>query len=262
MKLLLKVCLGVVLVLAGVPVVSADPVGLTDWAFNVNGTVYANPAFSSYQPPTAGFLPGSFDVSAFDWATGLGTIVITYNPGAVGTYFFTAFFDFELSNSVNGPNNEYGDYPLPPSPQNPSGITPAAGQTWQIGDPLFGDIWYNATDATNALNNTNTRTLNNAGDTALALGWSFDIVDPSVAAQITLVLSPNGPPSSGFYLAQFDNPNAVTGAPGTDAKVYFSGTIEGVQAPQTEIPEPGSLALLVTVLLGAGLAARRGTARP
>src|ERR1700726_4213873 len=58
---------------------------LQDWEFNINGT--------DYFPPTATFasVPG-LNSAGFNSTTGLGTFVLTFNPGVAGTYNIGAWF--------------------------------------------------------------------------------------------------------------------------------------------------------------------------
>src|SRR5258706_15073955 len=119
----------------------ADPVALQDYLFNVNGTSYCPDAACG-----GSLVPAGLNSSAFDFSTGLGTLVWTFNPGAAGAYFFDAFFDHDLHAPFF---NEFGM----------ANGSPAAGMSWQIDEPGFGDgnrlgtIFDNA--MANALDNTN-----------------------------------------------------------------------------------------------------------
>ena len=64
---------------------------LVDWAFNDNGTVLSDIDTDA--------LPGHFNVSSFDWDTGLGDITLNYVTA--GAYLFQAFFDHEIIEGTN-----------------------------------------------------------------------------------------------------------------------------------------------------------------
>ncbi len=239
--------LGTLLLVLAAPPATADTVSLFDWAFNVNGTAYKSPG--PYSGPDPGQLPAYFDTSAFDWATGLGTITLDYRPGA-GSYFFIGFLDLEIDNAINGPYNEY-------SP-DPDTAKLAAGQTWEVDepgwnlDPSFpmGDIYWNATGLTNALDNSNGLPITNPYNVSMALGWNFTL-PPGKRAIITLSTTTSGPPASGFFLEQRD-----LDSPGI---VYYSGNVSGSDIPGGGgggVPEPGTLVLLGSGLAGLALLAR------
>jgi hypothetical protein len=227
----------VVLALLGVPSTVLGAPVLQEVLFNLNGTTYHN----TYAVP-------GLNSAGWDDSTGLGTLMLTFNPGSAGSYFFDAFFDHQ----VHGPfYNEYGVV---------NGV-PAAGVSWQIDEPGFGDgnrtgtIFANA--SANALDNTNhiPGTLSNFGsdcgantpgnlpdaacnnDVSMALGFNFIL-----AADELAVITINGSQSlpAGFSLQQVD--------PDTPDTVFLSGSISFQQRP---VPEPGMI-----LLLGIGAAAR------
>ena len=105
-QLLFLLCMAWIFI--GVSSVHASTIDLTEWAFNLNGTLYT----------PSDTLPGTINHSAFDWSTGLGTI--TVGGFGVGANTFHAFFDHEIDEPVNTFFNEIG---------NVSG-TPVAGQSW------------------------------------------------------------------------------------------------------------------------------------
>jgi PEP-CTERM motif len=230
--------LGVGLVLIGfAPRAFADPTVLEESHFNLNGAQYEN-TFA---------VPG-LNSAGFDTATGIGTLVETFNPGVAGTYNFDAFFDHELNVPFF---NEYGTV---------TGV-PAAGQTWQIDDPLFGNDWDNTVADT--LDNTNhipgtvdnfsgacasvydPGCANSNDDVSLAMGFSF-VLAADQEAVITLDVS-HTTPRSGFYLGQI---HPVDAGNDTQAQIFFDGnvSIQPSSGPPP-VPEPGSLVLLGTAAL-------------
>lgn len=241
----LRIALVVVAGLALAATASADTVSLQDFLFSVNGTTSCPDAACG-----GSLTPAGLDATAFDFTTGLGTLVMTFNPGAAGAYFIDLFLDPEL----HGPFfNEYGAV---------SGA-PAAGVSWQIDEPGFGDgnrlgtIFDNTMagtlDDTNhvpgALSNAANDCGGNAGgtptpacnnDVALALGFEFALAadEQAVLTWTSSLVAPTG----GFFLTQIDpdSPNAL----------FLSGalTIE----PSTQVPEPSTLLLLLGGLMSAG----------
>lgn len=229
-RLLITVIALMVLVLAASGV-SAATIDLFDWAFNVDGTKYESVQGTN----NFSILPGYFNYAAFDQSTGLGTITITYNPGA-GNYSLLSFFDHEIDQTTNTFFNEYG---------SASG-SPIAGQSWEIGDPL-GSIYTNFTSGT--LTDTNNSPFppmdyDSDGmiddyDVSMAMGWNFNLLSGETAT-INFLLSGTAP-SSGFYLAQTD--------PDSNETIYFSSTLNIQGGPQS-VPEPSTLLLLGTALSG------------
>jgi len=204
---------------------------------NVNGTQYYD-TFS---------VPG-LNVGGFNQTTGLGTLVLTFNPGP-GTYYVDAYFDLELGVPFF---NEYGGV---------SGSA-AAGQSWQIDDPIYGTIYANTQG--NTLDNTNhiPGTADNFlgtcsgsdcnGDVSWAMGFAFTL-GAQQEEVITLNILQTAP--NGFYLEQIHpvDPNNAT-----EVDAYFSGTAV-TQPIMTGTPEPGTWILLITgalVLLLAGFRSR------
>lgn len=205
--------------------VASDTV-LSLWGFNFNGTVQ-----SDYPPVVPGTPPPewSANYAGFDFNTGFGSIVFTLSPSVAGSYYFVAFFDHDI-----------GPFPLDSNTGFPHG-TLGPGQSWQIGPPGYpgdgGDTYFMF--LANTLNNSSEIEPGEYADVSAALGWVL-IAAPGQPAVLTLTVSDTAP-ISGFYLSEFD---ASTGD-----QLYISG--------QTGIPEPGTLMLLGTGVLGAAGAIRR-----
>ena len=169
----------------------AAPIQLYDFALNIDDDIYD--IVFSYEPLNA--VPAGVDASGFAYigqdpldgpaATGLGSIIITIT--GVGMHNILAYFDHELDEDVNGFDNESGG----------TGGAAAAGQSWEIDEPGFGneddyygDIRYNFED--NALDNRvfydaiDDWTLGGASDrdfddVAMAMGWNFTLAADETA---------------------------------------------------------------------------------
>jgi len=225
-----------VLVGVGSQSASADTTSLQEIHFNLNGTQFEN-----------SYAVLGLDASAFDKTTGVGTLVETFNPGVAGSYNFDAFFDHELNLPFF---NEFGFV---------SGA-PAAGQTFQIDDPTFGNDWSNT--VANTLDNTNhvpgaadnfagaCASVYDSGceksndDVSLAMGFDF-VLAADEEAVATLTVSHNQP-RGGFYLQQTHQQDANNVA---QLDLFLSGNIVIQPAgnpPPPSVPEPGTWSLLGT----------------
>jgi len=235
MKKLVIVAVGLSLIAIGaVPAAHAD--SLQSVLFNLNGSSVTD--FST---------PG-MNVGAFNQTTGLGTITLTFNPGAAGNYFFDAFFDNQLTPAFF---NEYGT----------AVGAPAAGQVWGIGDSDTANVIPNdlyAQTGANTLSNTNTlpgQTSNFLlscggascnGDAAMAMGFGFSLA-ANQEAIITLLLSGTAP-ASGFYLDQTHPIDP--GNPQSPLNLFYSGNVQ-IKTPGGggQVPEPSAMFLMGTGLL-------------
>jgi hypothetical protein len=209
-------CILLIVALTGFAISSASAagvIGLTELAFNANGTIYesytGDPGFPVLTPTT-----GTLS------AEGLGTL--TWFTNTPGNRRFISFFDHDIDFATNGPFNEYGT----------AHGSPAVGQTWQIDDPWYGTIYANLLAGT--LNNTNSVS-NPPNDVSMALGWDFHL-NPGDSATITLLLSRDVPLSE-FYLSHSD--------PDSPETFYYSSALD-VQV----VPVPGTLLLLGSGLAG------------
>ena len=222
---------------------------LANWAFNLNGAVYESPLgppSPKDAPPTIPAPPGSFpgplpgyvDTSGFNFFTGFGTIGMTINT--LGANNIIAFFDRDID-----PYLFYFDSAA-------TNGAPVAGQSWEIDNPVSGDIYSHV--VAGSLDNTST--IAGPGDVSMAMGWNFVLgageiaslvfsVQPQVPAGIELF---NGVPAPGISLVQFLSNDGVEA-------ITFSSTLDIRTAEP--IPEPATLLLLGTGLAGVGAIRRK-----
>jgi hypothetical protein len=241
-----------VLVVFALPQTILADITLQETLFNLNGTTYSTTA-----------VPG-MNSASFNGTTGVGSLTLTFNPGAAGSYFFGAFFDHQLHAPFF---NEYGSV---------SGA-PGAGVSYQIDEPGWGDgnrtgtiydnTANNSLDNTNHLAGTTSNFLGDCGangghgvdgscnnDASMAMAFNF-VLAADELAQITLTTS-TVQPTGGFFLAQHD--------PDTPSSLFLTGaiTIRSTGGPGGEVPEPGSWLLFGTVAMIAGRTLHRKLSSP
>jgi hypothetical protein len=254
--IIICMCLGV---LGMAPAMFAD---VTDYLLNLNGTSYCPGSSSVAACSSNGGLaavPGlSSTLDTSSGGTGLGTLTLTYNPGA-GSYN-VGFWIFE---QLQQPGyNEYGS----------TGGTPGAQQTWQIDVPDYdyaGELGTSGagTIIANTLANTLADTNYIPGSDSSYAGGGFCATFPdptcndytSVAMFFGFTLAAGQEealtfnvsttaPTTGFYMEQI---HPVDGANNSETDYFFSGTASA-QPIGTSTPEPGT-GILVGVLLALAL---------
>ncbi|MBK1630176.1 hypothetical protein CKO31_05345 [Thiohalocapsa halophila] len=200
----------------------AADIGLFEWAFNVDGTVYGN-GFTT--PDAITDVPG-LDSTSFDETTGLGRLV--YQNSTIGDHFFGGYFDLEIDVADNGFSNENGS----------TAGAAAAGQSWEMDEPFNGDIFTNF--QANTLDNTSsvdTTSFPIGTDVAMATIYAYSLLDNQVATiTIDIAESLN---TSGLALIQTDFGSGGTVELAADLDIRTQG-----------VPAPATLVLLAFGLFG------------
>ncbi len=272
-----RLLVGVVLGFLGmVPPGFAD---LTDYMLNINGTSYCPSGTGAVCSSNGGFAAAPGVVSTVDTSfggTGLGTVTLTFNPGAPGTYNANLWVFEQLATPGF---NEFGAV-------NGSAAT---GQSWQIdvpdydynnaSDPNFGGL---PAGAGSIIGNTKASTLANnnyvTGNTlqdltctglascndftSMAMGFNFTL-GASQEEVLTFTVSNTNP--GGFSLEQIHPVDPFGNNSETD--YFFTGSAT-TQAATTgggggggggtgAVPEPGSLPLVATLAGLLAVCARR-----
>lgn len=216
MRTMIKCILSILVIFVWVSSAWATPV-LWDWAFNVNGDFYD---ILSNSPSD---LSSYTNDDNFDWDTGLGELIFTFNPGVSGEYYLFSFLDHEVV--YDNYDQEYGGF---------SGSV-SSSQYWEIG--YYYDPYWSVLDSDyDNVYLTNSNNISDNGDVCMAMGWTFSLTDTQQAV-ISFIVNETAP--DGFYLSQL---NVDSGD-----SIYLSSsiTIQDV-AP---VPEPATM-----LLLGSGLA--------
>lgn len=229
MKRLVVACVAAVAMTASTA--SANVIELSELGFNVDGTVRDH-----LGPPVTPFSFSGFDDSAFDYGTGLGTLILRIVGG--GAHTVTAFFDHDLYDDGPNSTNSYFD-----DSGAALGAKPA-GARWEIDEPGFGvsyvgDIFLNFDGGT--LDETVFDGVITEEDVAMAWSWNFTLA-PNEEAFITFNTSTTDP--GGFRLRQFDAAD----------ELFLSSSM---RVGQRQVPEPAMLTLVGAAAIAAALRRRK-----
>ena len=206
--------------------------GAFGFGFNINNSSYSFPLYTS--------VDSRIELGGFDQTTGLGFISATFE--GIGDYSFDAIFDHEIIETANTYFNEQGF--------TNNLLSLAAGQSWEIDDPVNGDIIGGFTipkgsgnfDQSSLDNSIGSQVNANGDDISMAMGWDFSL-GMDEKAIISYVLTDSAP-TSGFYLTQYD--------PDSDYSIYLSSSLN-----ISAIPEPSILLLFGVGLVGLAFGSRR-----
>jgi len=202
--------LAVLLLLA--PVARADWV-LGDWSAYIDG--------STFNPPP---LPASVNAAGFDFTTGLGTLVFSYNaagPHAAGVYLYP-YYDGGFGDVSDAYGTAVG-----------SSLTGASYQFGWPGVPDGSNLTVFDRFSANTLDGSNTVGAYSAPPNAcctlaLALIQAFSLGSGETA---TVTFTANSSqPGSGFYLQATDHDS--------NANYYLTESLT-IHSPGGEVPEPG-----------------------
>ncbi len=211
--------------------VNAASVTLFDWAVNIDGTAVCPDDFSC----ASAALPSSVDASGFDFGpeidpgTGIGSI--SYTITGTGDHYAGFYVDHDVGSEFFDEFGSSGGAPL------------AAGQSWEVDDPFFGDIFV-PNFLNSSLDNSN-GVSSGDNDVAMALAWNFTLgegVGFGETATIDFILSEIMP--TGFFLLSLTDPETT---------VYFSSSLSITSNP---VPVPAAVWLFgsgLIALMGAGV---------
>jgi len=213
---------------------SAEPISLFEVAFDIDGNGYSSiPGFQAHDLDAGSGSP--FDVSAFDFLTGLGSIQVTV--GGAGNHTVVGFFDLELT----GPNNSLSD------DLGEVLGSAGAGQGFEIDEPGFAGYPAPLSDIYSNVFGGVLEDVNNLAapdDVSMALSMLFAL---GQGEQGVLIFSASATDPGGFRLRQFDQ---------SGAEVFLSSSLRVVPAP---VPEPTIMLLLSAAIAGGAM--RRSRAR-
>ena len=234
---------GALLLLVG-GIASAGVINQFESCVNVDGAIYNVGDFGCGD---GGAAPGS--VTSGIGADGLAIVTIVLT--GAGAHFVDMYVDWELDEFDNGFTNEDWDAGGAETAPPDATLSAEVDEPGFAADPdYFGDIYWNFLDSAwdNTAFSNGPEGTNGAApdDIALGLGWDFTLLAGETAT-ITFLLS-DVMPASNFWLQQFD--------PDSEYDFFFSSTLT-IRDDTTAVPEPGTLFLFGTGLLGLGLIRRR-----
>ena len=218
-------------------VASADPWSLGDWDVNINGADF------NYSGSPG--LPSSVNASAFNFTTGLGSLVYTFGTAGAQTagiylYLFEDAGFGDLSNSYGSVINS-----------SSAGL----GLTYELGWPgtaygtnsVWGNMMADSLDGSNHVP-AYAPPPNACCSVALAMDQDFTVL-PNYTDTVTFGVSTSLPTSGAFYLAVTNHD--------TGDVAYVTESLVATPNGGPTVPEPSAIILLLTASTGAFFLTRR-----
>lgn len=184
----------------------------------------------------------SQSTAGIDAATGLGTRTFSFT--SADTYDVRSFFDLDLSLATTGFSNEYGV----------AYNNADSRMSWEIDEPGYfvGNLYkhFNGSGFDGTIGTNDYATEKIPDDVAVGIGWNF-VLDPGFKA--TLNFTASGAQTFDplmFYIGQYE-------AYGSNDPVYFYSSllIEPISGPT--VPEPSTIVLLGSALVGLSIYSRK-----
>lgn len=243
---------------------SGATIALFDWGLRVNAEKFSSGFFPGANVPgdLAGATEAVYDITGFDFGTGLGTIKVTVN--SAGNYSVINYLDLDIDETDPGDPSDDTYYNYYDEWGSAHG-TPDAQQRWEIDEPGFGtpalgtegvaytgDIFDNfdnpfSLDKEVNYDSNDAQFLEYPDDVAMAISWDFSLGANEIA-EILFVVQEVAPTGGIFYLEQNDPADKFTGSD----SVYYYSTLD-----IKPVPEPSTVIMLGLGLLGLGLVAIR-----
>lgn len=230
---------------------SADTTGLADWCVNLNGDINTacNGAGGGGSSPGGGTISLSgFDASLELSTNSLGKIVVTVGTGA---QLAAVYMDYDLDFLAEGSFQDVGS----------TVGSLSASQSYELADPNVSNIFSDFSSDPGPLLNTNgVGTFSGPPSVCCDVSWALEealFVNPALYSGATVTFYVNttqiaADSTSGFFLQQ------TNGDVGDS--IFLSDTVSFTPLTITTTPEPMSIILFGTLIVGALFLRKRSRA--